>query len=325
MTTPPAIRIPRTALAAGAVAIALAAAGSATAAPTISGSDTDVWNASQPEPAYTITASTRGLRIFWRVAGVDAGNGRSPLTVKLEDLQDGSYALQASEGTNDAGFSAAFARTRAFRVDVTPPTITITQPAAGGVFAQGATILADYACAGAVSCAGPVAPGAAIDTGSAGAKGFRVTAKDDAGNEATADAGYSVLAPPASPPVPAPVAATTTVTAPRSVALVTPATVNARMLTPRRGATIATRRPLLRWPRLERARLYNLQVFRLRGSTAVKVLSVFPRVTRYRVPPKRIAFGDRYVWRVWPYLLATGFPKRPLGLSFFDVRSKPAP
>ncbi len=319
MTAPPARRIPRTALAVAAGVLVLAAAAPAMAVPAISGADTDVWNASQPEPTYTITASNRRLRIFWQVAGVASGDGRSPLTVKLRDLKDGSYRLQASEGGNNGQFSALLARTRAFRVDLTPPTITVTQPVAGTTFAQGATVLADYACAGAVSCTGPVASGSAIDTGTPGTVGFRVTAEDDAGNEATVNADYAVLAP---PPPPAPTTAAADVVPPRPAPLVAPATINARVLHPRRGATIATRRPLLRWPGLERARLYNLQVFRLRGSKAVKVLSAFPRVTRYRVPPKKIAFGDRYVWRVWPYL-ATGYPKRPLGLSFFDVRSKP--
>ncbi len=322
MTAPPAIRVPRTALAVAAGALALAAAAPAMGVPTISGADTDVWNASRPTPTYTITASTRRLRIFWQLVGGDSGKGPSPLTVTLSDLDDGSYKLQASEGPNDGSFSALTARTRAFRVDLTPPAVTVTSPEAGDVFDQGATILADYACAGAVACSGPVPPGSAIDTATPGAKAFRVTATDDAGNETTVDADYAVLAPPPAPP--APTVAAAGLTPPRPVPIITPATINARVLHPRRGATLATRRPVLRWPRLARARLYNLQVFRLRGSTATKVLSAFPIVTRFRVPPKRVAFGERYVWRVWPYL-ATGYPTRPLGLSFFDVRSAPRP
>ena len=325
MTAPPALRRPglRLALAAGALGLGLglATASPAVGVPSISGADTDVWNASQPTPTYTITASNRRLRVFWALdGGAQTGDGRSPLTVKLPDLTDGAHKLAASEGQRDGSFSAVFSRTRAFRVDLTPPTVTVTQPVAGSVFDQGATVLADYACAGAVTCAGPVASGSPIATATAGTVGFRVTAMDDAGNQTTVDADYAVLAPPPPPTT----AAAAAVTPPAPTRAVLPPTINARVLHPRKGATIGTRRPLLRWPALARARLYNLQIFRLGGTKATKVLSVFPRASRYRVPPRTIAFGGRYAWRVWPYL-AAGYPKRPLGLSFFGVRTAPRP
>ena len=84
------------------------------------------------------------------------------------------------------------------------------------------------------------------------------------------------------------------------------------------GAVLTSKRPILRWPARRGARLYNLQVFRLRGASITKVVSAFPHLNRIRVPARRLAFGHRYVWRVWPYL-ARGYPARPLGLSFFDV------
>lgn len=302
----------------GALALALAGAGAVDAAPTISGADGDVWNAADPTPTYTITASNRRFPLFWSVPGGGSGSGASPLTVTLPSIDDGAYTLTAVEASTTPQPAPSASRTRTFRVDVTPPEVTISAPRAGGVFDQGATILADYACTAAVTCTGPVANGVAVDTAAPGPKGFRVTATDDAGNTATAEAGYAVRA------VGTPPAGTSGVAdpAPRPAAPAAPATINARRLRPGRGATIATRRPVLRWPGLDRARFYNLQVFRLRGSTATKVFSVFPRGAAYRVPPRRLGRGARYVWRLWPYL-AGGYTRRPLGLSFFDVGKAP--
>jgi hypothetical protein len=48
------------------------------------------------------------------------------------------------------------------------------------------------------------------------------------------------------------------------------------------------------------------------------VLSAFPAGARLRVPAGTLAFGRRYVWRVWPYV-GKRYPRRPIGLSFFDV------
>ncbi len=80
--------------------------------------------------------------------------------------------------------------------DHTPPTATITTPANGVIYTQGAVVNADYACAdnesGLASCDGTVANGAAIDTSSAGAHTFTVTATDNEGNPYTVVSAYSV-------------------------------------------------------------------------------------------------------------------------------------
>lgn len=305
----------------------------ASAVPTISGADTDVWNAANPDATYTITASSPRLRVYWQIPGVAFSEGRSPLRVRLGDLQDGTYRLIAREGFIFDPSTAG----RSFRLDTTGPSITLTRPSAqidGDAddddvdddgdrridrFTQGSAVSADYRCDGAVTCAGPVAPGGAIDTSRTGTFTFAVRAVDDAGNEEISEARYevvagpgTVLAPPAAAATPAP-----------ATAPVRPRTLNARRLLPRAGARLATRRPLLRWRAHSSAQLYNVQVFRLRGATATKVLSAFPRATRFRVPARRIAAGGRYVWRVWPYL-AKGYPDRPLGLSYFDVRRRAA-
>jgi hypothetical protein len=319
-------------LAAGAALLGVVPA--ASAVPVISGADTDVWNAANPDPTYTITASSPRLRVYWQVPGTAFSDGRSPLRVRLGDLQDGTYRLIAREGLI---FNPATVQ-RSFRVDTSAPSVTLTRPSAGSGgdddddggddddrridrFTQGSAVTADYRCDGAVTCAGPVAPGGALDTSRTGTFTFPVRAVDDAGNETVGEGRYEVVAATGTVLTP-PVATTPVVVTPPAVTRVTrPRTLHARRLLPRAGARLATRRPLLRWRAHSSAQLYNVQVFRLRGAKATKVLSAFPRSTRFRVPAKKIASGDRYLWRVWPYL-AKGYPERPLGLSYFDVRRK---
>jgi hypothetical protein len=296
------------------VALALACLippATASAAPTITGTDEDVWNTARPVPAYVITRTAPGTQIWWEVAGVSSGMGRSPVTVRLPGLGDGSYRLVASEGEGSGQATAE----RLFRVDLTPPIIAIRQPARGARLDQGATVPADYGCEGAISCAGDVAPGVLLDTSRLGPASFTVRAADDAGNVAISVVEYEIrpagiVTPAGSGPpaagVPSPSA---------------PVTLNARRLRPRAGAVLTSKRPVLRWPARRAAHLYNLQIFRLRGASITKVVSAFPRLNRFRVPARRLAFGDRYVWRVWPFL-ARGHTVRPLGVSFFDVRRR---
>lgn len=308
----------------------LAVVPAASAVPTISGADTDVWNAANPDPTYTITASSPRLRVYWQVPNTAFSDGRSPLRVRLGDLQDGTYRLIAREGLI---FNPPTTE-RAFRVDTTAPAVTLTRPSEGSGgdddddddrridrFTQGSAVTADYRCDGAVTCAGPVPPGAAVDTSRTGTFTFPVRAVDDAGNQTVREGRYEVVAGAGtvlSPPV---ATAPVVVTPPAVTRVARPKTLHARRLLPRAGARLGTRRPLLRWRAHSSAQLYNVQVFRLRGAKATKVLSAFPRSTRFRVPAKKIAAGDRYVWRVWPYL-AKGYPDRPLGLSYFDVRRR---
>jgi hypothetical protein len=83
-------------------------------------------------------------------------------------------------------------------VDGTKPTISITTPAAGAVYGLGERVVADYSCAdepngsGLASCAGSVANGAAVDTGSLGEKTFTVNAGDVAGNTDSKSVTYTV-------------------------------------------------------------------------------------------------------------------------------------
>jgi hypothetical protein len=76
-----------------------------------------------------------------------------------------------------------------------PPSINLTAPAAGRYLIN-QPLNAGYVCAdtgsGVASCAGPVAAGAAIATTTVGSRSFAVTARDVAGNSATANAEYTV-------------------------------------------------------------------------------------------------------------------------------------
>ncbi len=87
--------------------------------------------------------------------------------------------------------------------DTTPPTVSVSTPAAGAEYAQGQKVRAAFTCsdpdgAGDVaSCVGTVPSGQAIDTSSPGDKTFTVLATDRAGNRGSATIHYTVLAPPA--------------------------------------------------------------------------------------------------------------------------------
>jgi hypothetical protein len=82
--------------------------------------------------------------------------------------------------------------------DLVAPAISLLSPLDGAVYLLDQRVQADYACAdeggsGLVSCAGPVADGAYLDTGSVGARQFTVTAADGAGNTASSTARYRVI------------------------------------------------------------------------------------------------------------------------------------
>jgi hypothetical protein len=329
--------LPAAAVLGGAAALALAS--TAAAAPSITGSDGDVWNAGSPEVRYVLTTDVPAREISWTIQRLPggggglfaprAGQGPSPVTLTLPGDAEGTFRITARD--------LLFPVRRTFAVDRTPPAVRIVRPADGARITQGTVARADYACTGAVRCAGSVPSGALLDTSRPGPAALRVDAADEAGNATVAQAAYLVVAPPTTPaptppgpsdPPPAPDpgvgsagSATGTPLPPWTVQLRarTPRTMNAARLRPRLGARVASRRPVLAWPAMSRARLYNVQVFRLRPSArAVKVASLFPRANRVRIPPGRLVDGARYAWRVWPFT-RTGYTSGPLGLSVFSV------
>ena len=282
----------------------------------ISGADGEVWNAADPAPSYTVTAA-RGSQVEWRLEGRGGGwtRGRAPLVVALDPIADGTHVLLARDrrggGDDDDEGGGQVARRR-FRVDTVAPRVDIGEPRTGATYALGQVVAAHYSCTGAVSCAGPAS--------------FVVRAVDDAGNGSAAAVDYAVA--PALAPTPAPAAAppaaAATVVLRRTPARRPPVGVghlarNHRLMSPAAASRLATLRPLLRWRPRSGARLYNVQVFEVRGAAVRKVLSAFPAGPRLRVPSGTLGAGRRYVWRVWPYLRG-GYPSKPIGVSTFDVR-----
>jgi hypothetical protein len=95
------------------------------------------------------------------------------------------------------------------------------------------------------------------------------------------------------------------------------ATVRARFLRPSAGARLRSR-GVLTWRRNGGAVFYNVQVFRVQGTRYTKVVSAFPRGNRMRLPKNRVRAGQRYVWRVWPYVGSLRrYSRAPLGQSWF--------
>lgn len=303
-------------------------------APTISGADGDVWNAASPAVTYTITGSAPGVEVGWALTGghgpgrPPAETGPSPLTVTLPDIRDGDYRLVAAESIRERGRPEA--GVRSFSVDRTPPTVEVKQPQNGAVYAMGQKVKADYRCRGERSCAGPVPDGDLLPTAVLGPQAFAVTAVDAAGNVTTLQYGYTVVVAgttpltPTPPIAPAPAPGAAPPAQPAPVAAVLPPPENASRLRPRLGARLHSLRPVLRWKPLRGALLYNVQVFRLRGTRLIKVLSVFPRRNSVRVPPRRLKAGAKHVWRVWP-MVGTRYTAKPLGISNFEVRRSARP
>ena len=81
--------------------------------------------------------------------------------------------------------------------DTTDPTVVVSTPPAGAVYARNRVVNADYSCAdtgssGLASCEGTVADGHAIDTATLGAHTFTVTASDHSGNTTEVNRTYTV-------------------------------------------------------------------------------------------------------------------------------------
>jgi hypothetical protein len=127
-------------------------------------------------------------------SGLDSCVGTAPddTAVDTGSLGDKTFTVTAAD---KAGNSASKTVSYAV-VDATPPSIAITTPADGEVYAVGQQVTAAYSCvdadSGVETCVGSVANGAAVDTGSVGEKSFTVEASDKAGNTASQTVSYTV-------------------------------------------------------------------------------------------------------------------------------------
>jgi hypothetical protein len=118
--------------------------------------------------------------------------------------EDGDHAL-ACTATDGADHDAS--ATAALKRDGTTPTVQIVAPAGDPTIVAGASLPARYGCSdgahgsGVASCSGDVADGADLDAAQLGAHVLHVSARDAAGNIASATAGYGVRERDSTPPV----------------------------------------------------------------------------------------------------------------------------
>jgi len=143
------------------------------------------------------------VALAWTVTEPDSGStlttsGCEPTTI----TSDTPGTTRTCTATSAGG---AASQSFTIRRDTTAPTVSIQAPTAT-TYAQAQTVAAGYGCSdggsgsGVAACTAPVAPGAPIDTNSAGAKSFTVTAGDRAGNTSSRTVDYTVAAPPTPPP-----------------------------------------------------------------------------------------------------------------------------
>ena len=130
-------------------------------------------------------------------SGLDSCVGSMPDGAKLDTSTLGDVSVTVT-ARDKAGNQTVVTNTVTV-VDETAPAVTVDSPLNGGVYARGESVVADYSCAdeaggsGLASCAGPVADGGLVDTSTLGEKSFVVHAKDEAGNEGSATATYTVV------------------------------------------------------------------------------------------------------------------------------------
>lgn len=144
------------------------------------------WNTSNVSFAFMAGDATSGV--------ASTAPAANPAVV----IGEGAALTASVTVTDNAGNSESFT-TPAVKIDRTAPSVRITSPSGGATYLLGEQLLAEYSCSdglsGVASCAAPVANGDAVDTSTAGAFSFGVTATDQAGNTARASNAYSIVAP----------------------------------------------------------------------------------------------------------------------------------
>ena len=277
------------------------------------------------------------------------GGGVSGSSTTIAALDDGNYAfsITVTRGFGQGGGRSGNA-VLGFTVDTTAPAAAVVtaRPAQIGIdpapsfswtgepgaryvwrlLGTGGNVVQGPTSTNASTVQLQVVPGSYV---------FEVTQVDAAGNvgPTSAPEPFTVQAPP--PPT-----TPTTPTAPTTPTTPTeptdpggpdpgdednpPATRNAGALTPRAGAEFTALRPTLRWPTRRGAELYNVQIFQVNGEELDKVVTAFPRNNFFKVPPRRLKAGFRYIWRIWPFV-GGSYLNQPLGVSYFDVKAGPPP
>ncbi|HJR58968.1 MAG TPA: kelch repeat-containing protein [Vicinamibacterales bacterium] len=102
---------------------------------------------------------------------------------------NGGAVVVASGAVSDAaGNTSVGASAGPYQIDSMAPVISLTAPAAGGLYTLNANQAASYSCSdstsGVIACGGPVASGTPFSTAAVGLNTFHVAAQDTAGNTA---------------------------------------------------------------------------------------------------------------------------------------------
>jgi hypothetical protein len=136
------------------------------------------WGAFSPLPNANGWNKTNVSVPFTRadaLSGVASTSATSPLVMSTE----GAGVAGQVTVTDNAGNSQTFT-TATRNIDKTAPVVAITSPASGSTYGFYQDVVADFACTDVslVSCTGTNADGALVNTKTAGARTFKVTAKD---------------------------------------------------------------------------------------------------------------------------------------------------
>jgi hypothetical protein len=184
---------------------------------TVTGTDA-AGNRASAEVAYTVLPDTKpplvdcepadtlwhGENVTVRCVASDTGSG-------LADPSDASFGLTTHVGQDEestsaytnalevcdlAGNCTTAGAVGPFKIDREPPTVSVSSPAEGEVVAQGARLLAGYACtdsgSGVVSCEGSSPSGGTLPTLVPGQYTLSVEAADAVGNRTSRAVHYTV-------------------------------------------------------------------------------------------------------------------------------------
>jgi hypothetical protein len=126
---------------------------------------------------------------FDALSGVASTSTPSPLVLSTEGADVTGEVVVTDQAGNVATFPSV-----ARNIDKSVPVIAVASPASGATFGFYQDVVADYACTDVSlrQCAGPVADGAWVNTRTAGARTFRVTASDAVSLSASLTHGFNV-------------------------------------------------------------------------------------------------------------------------------------